>query len=196
MEILTYIINLKHRTDRHQHIVKEITKLEISKFQIVEAVQSDISWKGCFQSHIKCIQLAKENKLPYVLILEDDAIFTDNAIELLEKAFLEVQTMEWDMLFLGANLLSQAKPISDILLKLQGAYAAHAYIIHERFYDTILNLPLTCEIDIHYSNLMMNHNVYMCRPMIAYQLPSYSDLQNEFKDYNQMIFNNYSRFNS
>jgi glycosyl transferase family 25 len=194
MQIPIYIINLQHRDDRRQHIISELAKLKISNFQIVDGIQRDIPWLGCSESHIKCIQLAKENKLPYVLVLEDDAIFTDNTIELLDKAFAEIQTLDWDMLFLGANLQAPTTPVSSTLLKLQGAFAAHAYIVPERFYDTILNLKLDFVIDVYSSKLMATHNIFMCNPMIAYQLPSHSDLQDGFRDYNQEIYNNYLKY--
>lgn len=191
MNITAYIINLKHRTDRYEHMVNEMKKLPIS-YEFVEGIIDDT--KTCFQSQKKCIQLAKENNLPYVLVLEDDAVFTDNVIEILQNTFLEIQTLQWDMFFLGANLQTFASRISSSILKLNGAYAAHAYIVHERFYDTILNLPHVCEMDVHYHNLMPKHNIYMCDPMIAYQLPSHSDLQDGYRDYNQAMFNNYLKF--
>lgn len=193
MNIQSYIINLKHRTDRYDHMVNEMKKLPIS-YEFIDGIIDET--KTCFQSQKKCVQLAKENKLPFILILEDDAVFTDNVIDVLEQALAEVQTMKWDMLFLGANLQAPATTVSPTLLKLQGAYAAHAYIVHERFYDTILSLPQTCEMDVHYHNLMSDHDVYMCNPMIAYQLPSYSDLQDGFRDYNSAMYNNYLRFKS
>ncbi len=191
MNITAYIINLKHRTDRREHMLMEMKKLPIS-YEFVDGIIDET--KTCFQSQKKCIQLAKANKLPYVLILEDDAIFTDNVIEILEKTLLEIQTLDWDMFFLGANLQAPANRISDSLLKLNGAYAAHAYMVHARFYDVILNLPHTCEMDVHYHDLMLKHNVYICDPMIAYQLPSHSDLQDGFRDYNDAMFTNFKRF--
>lgn len=191
MNITAYIINLKHRTDRRDHMINEMTKLPIT-YEFVDGIIDET--KTCFQSQKKCIQLAKENNLPYVLVLEDDAVFTDHVIEILEKTFLEVQTMNWDMFFLGANLQAPASRISDSLLKLNGAYAAHAYIVNAKFYDTIINLPHICEMDVHYHDLMSKHNVYMCDPMIAYQLPSYSDLQDGYRDYNQSILDNYFKF--
>jgi GR25 family glycosyltransferase involved in LPS biosynthesis len=169
-------------------MVNEMKKLPIS-YEFVEGIIDDT--KTCFQSQKKCIQLAKENNLPYVLVLEDDAVFTDNVIEILQNTFLEIQTLQWDMFFLGANLQTFASRISSSILKLNGAYAAHAYMVHERFYDTILNLPHVCEMDVHYHDLMSTHNIYMCDPMIAYQLPSHSDLQDGYRDYNQAMFNNY-----
>jgi GR25 family glycosyltransferase involved in LPS biosynthesis len=193
MNITAYIINLLHRQDRYDHMVEEMKKLSIP-YQFIPGIIDET--KTCFQSQRECVRLAKENKLPYILILEDDAVFTDQVVEILEQALAEVQTMKWDMLFLGANLQAPVTTVSPTLLKLQGAYAAHAYIVHERFYDTILSLPQTCEMDVHYHNLMSDHDVYMCNPMIAYQLPSYSDLQDGFRDYNSAMYNNYLRFKS
>lgn len=191
MNITAYIINLKHRTDRRDHMINEMTKLPIS-YEFIEGIVDET--KTCFQSQKKCIQLAKENNLPYVLVLEDDAVFTDDVTYILEKTFNEINLLNWDMFFLGANLQKRAERISNSILKLNGAYAAHAYFVHEKFYDTILELPHTCEMDVHYNNLMLNHDVYMCDPMIAYQLPSYSDLQDGYRDYNHAIFNNYLKY--
>lgn len=191
MNITAYIINLLHRRDRYDHMIEEIKKLSIP-YQFIHGIIDET--KTCFQSQRECVRLAKENKLPYILILEDDAVFTDQVVEILEKTFKELQSYEWDMFFLGANLQKPATCISDTILKLNGAYAAHAYMVHERFYDTILNLPHICEMDVHYHNLMPDHNIYMCDPIIAYQLPSYSDLQDGYRDYNDAIFNNYLKY--
>lgn len=189
--MLAYIINLKHRTDRYKHMIQEMQKLEIS-YEFVEGIIDET--KTCFQSQRRCIELAKQNKFPYILVLEDDAMFIENAGIILKQIVNNIQCLEWDMFFLGANLQSPAIRISDSILKLTGAYAAHAYMVHERFYDTILNLPHICEMDIHYHNLMSNHNIYMCDPMIAYQLPSHSDLQDGYRDYNQAIYENYLKY--
>lgn len=190
--IPTYIINLKERVDRKSYILDEIKKLPGLSYEIVDAIRDET--KTCFASHIKCIQQAKDNRLPYVLILEDDAMFTDDCITIFNSVFAEIQSQQWDMLYLGANLNSSAQSITPLLLKLSGAYTTHAYMVHERFYDTILNLKLDVEIDVCYSKLMAEHNIYMCDPMIAYQLPSHSDLQDGFRDYNSAMYNNYLRF--
>ena len=195
MNLPTYIINLKHRTDRYEHMVTEMKKLPVS-YEFIDAVSHETSSIGCFQSHLKCIKLAKENKFPYVLILEDDVIFTDDVVNILQKILKlnESYLLEWDMLYLGANLQSPAIRINSSLIKLTGAYTTHAYMIHERFYDVILNLFQTFEIDVHYYNLMPEHNIFMCDPIVAYQLPSYTDLQDGYRDYNDAIFNNYLKY--
>jgi GR25 family glycosyltransferase involved in LPS biosynthesis len=192
--IPTYIINLKERTDRKQHVVNEVTKIPKLSYTIVDAIRDNTG--TCFASHLKCIQLAKDNKLPYVLILEDDCIFTTECVDVLNTAINELQSIEWDMLYLGANLNAHAYSFSKSLIKLSGAYTTHAYMVHERFYDTILNLNLDVEIDVCYSKLMTKHDIFMCDPIIAYQLPSHSDIQHGFRDYNQAMFNNYLKYKS
>lgn len=190
--IPTYIINLKERIDRKQHIISEIAKIPQLSYTVIDAIRDNTG--TCFASHLKCIQLAKDNKLPFVLILEDDCVFTSDCIDILNIAVNEIQTINWDMLYLGANLNAPAYSFSKSLVKLTGAYTTHAYMVHERFYDTILNLTLDFEIDVCYSKLMTDHNIFMCDPIIAYQLPSHSDIQHGFRDYNIHIQNNYLKF--
>lgn len=191
MDLVAYIINLKHRKDRYNHVLNEIKKIPLKNFTIVEGVID----KTCFKSHRKCIELAKLNNLPYVLILEDDVIFIEKSKEILIKSFEELNSsIKWDMFFLGANLQSKANRISDNILKLNNSFAAHAYIVNQNFYNTILNLPPNKEMDVHYNNLMSTNNIYSCDPLIAFQLPSYSDLQPGFKDYNQALINNYLKY--
>lgn len=192
MNIETLIINLPSRKDRQAHIVEEVKKLPNLKCSIVEGIVDET--KTCFQSHKKCIQLAKDRKLEYVLVLEDDAVFVEGAQQLFIKNFKEIQNYSWDMYYLGANLHRPAQKISDSILKLTGAWCTHAYMVHSRFYDVILKLPSGKEIDVCYTELMQDYNIYMCNPMIAYQLPSYSDLQNGFRDYNQAIKTNYINY--
>jgi glycosyl transferase family 25 len=194
MNLKPYIINLKHRIDRREHIIKQLTDLDITDFEVVDAVRHDIPWKGCFKSHLKCIQYAKDIQLPYILILEDDCIFTTDAKFLLTEVLNELHQLDWDMFFLGCNLQNPAYKISNHILKITGGWTAHAYMVHSKIYDMILNFSDEKEIDVYYTELMKTHNVYMCDPMIAYQLPSHSDLQHGYRDYNQAMFNNYLTF--
>ena len=192
MNLSAYIINLKHRTDRLAHISNEIKKLPLLNYTIIEGIIDNTN--TCFQSHKKCIQTAKENNLDYILILEDDAIFIDDCINILINSFIQLNHLNWDMFYLGANLNDIAYTISPNLIKLTGAFAAHAYIVHNNFYDKILQTTHDKEMDVHYSNFMKQYNIYMCNPMIAFQKPSYSDLQNGYRDYNSWMLENYNKY--
>ncbi len=188
-----FAINLKHREDRKEHILSEIRKLPFVDLEIVEGIVDET--KTCFQSQRKCIELARNQNLPYVLILEDDAVFTDNAAEMIEKCFNDIKEFRtWNMLFLGANVQVECHKVSENLIWLNGAYAAHAYIVNSNFYDTILDLPHDREMDVHYYNLMKTNFIYLCNPMVAYQLPSYSDLQDGYRNYNEAMNRNFKKY--
>lgn len=189
-----YAINLKSRPDRLQHISQEVLKIGNHELQIVEAIPNSNPELGCFQSHQKAIRLAQTNNLDKVLIVEDDAVFTSNTALLLQQSLEQLTLIQWDMFFLGANLQAPVHRVSDSLVKLTRSWCAHAYIVNSEFYSTILQLPDTSPIDVHYANLMTVNNIYMCTPMVAYQLPSHSDLQNGFRDYNQAIKTNYINY--
>ena len=55
----TLYINLQHRTDRLQHVEKELEKLGI-KGERINAIKTSSGAVGCTLSHIKCLELAKE----------------------------------------------------------------------------------------------------------------------------------------
>lgn len=187
----SYIINLKYRKDRYNHIMEEVKKLPFVVPHVIEACESEVRWEACFNSHKKCIGQAKDSNLDSILILEDDAVFTNDSFKTLKKALEEIKYLDWDMLFLGANLQSEATNVSKHLIKITGAFAAHAYIVNKKMYDTILNFQYNKEIDVCYDKLMKTHNIFMCNPIIAYQLPSYSDIEKGYRDYNSAISANF-----
>lgn len=184
------IINLAHREDRRIHIGNELKKFNFN-YYLLDAIADGSG--TCFQSQKKCIETAKENGWNEVLILEDDAIFSENASDIFFKAKSELPE-DWDMFFMGANLKNEAKKYSPHLHRMYGAFAAHAYMVNSKFYDTILSLPFTKEMDIHYRELMPHSNVYLCSPMIAYQIQSFSDLQGRVRDYTDEMNDNYNQF--
>ena len=67
-----YVINLSERTDRWEQIITELgTDFNLIR---VNAVKHEIGTIGCFMSHQKCIQIAKDNGLSSIIVAEDDCI--------------------------------------------------------------------------------------------------------------------------
>jgi len=194
MNLIAHIINLKHRRDRYEHIIEEVKKLPVHSYEVLEGINAISPKEGCLLAHQKCIEVAKSKQLPYILILEDDAVFTEDCQEVLLRAWEELQALEWDMLYLGASLQGPAYVSSPSLLKLTQAYTTHAYVINSSLYDTILNLKFGSEIDVQYAGLMQDYNVYMCDPMIAYQAASHSDIEYGYRDYTGLLFENYIKY--
>jgi len=53
----TLYINLHERTDRKEHVEKELEKMNIQG-ERVEAIRNDVGAIGCSLSHIKCLEIA------------------------------------------------------------------------------------------------------------------------------------------
>ena len=71
-----YYINLAHRTDRNDHVRQQITSIGCTPIRI-DAVECKQGAIGCGMSHIRCLELAKEQNLPFVCVVEDDIEFTN-----------------------------------------------------------------------------------------------------------------------
>ena len=103
-----YVINLKYRTDRWKHI--ENTFGQHFNLHRVDAVKHKNGAVGCFMSHQKCIQLAKEQDMEYIIVLEDDCTlsktYKNNIVQKLKETLLFLQKYkEWDI-FTGGGVLN------------------------------------------------------------------------------------------
>lgn len=217
MKLLEYIlyINLEHRNDRNQHFLEQIHSLnriieqkQLGKPIVPErfnAVQHPTHGAiGCSTSHTNCLSLAKERKLPYVCIMEDDIVFSDPK-EILEKLQIFEQTFqpnEWDVLLIGGNVMS-SEPISqtDCCNRLLNAQVAVGYIVQQHYYDTLLhnfneglrhltNQPTRktrFAIDMYWKSLQRKDKWFVIKPLMINQLPCYSDIEKRQVNYNHSM---------
>ncbi len=144
-------INLENREDRKELLLNEFKKLDIpeDKIRKVSGVRIPKNGhKGCIQSHILALQMAKLNNWKKVAIFEDDAqlsvepqVFKD----MVEKA---MKQEKWDIIILhGAN--QSVKENGDIPGASELHYLKHStqstvYIIKSSYYDKLLNLFIHC----------------------------------------------------
>jgi len=187
-----YIINLEHRKDRRAAVEQEILKLDLEKYTVVPALTGSNPSEGCTLSHQYCVQLAKENDLEYVLILEDDVIFEENVQEIFKNAFREVQAYPWNILYLGCNVKESVQKVGQSLGKVVKANTTHAYVIHKRFYDTVLSIDdYSIIIDLQYRQLSYKYDMFTCIPLIAFQRPDHSDIINKKVNYREDMKRNF-----
>ena len=98
-----FYINLEHRTDRKESVVKQLSSVDLSGTRF-NAVKMNDGRVGCTISHIRCLELAKQNKWDHVLIVEDDILFTQpDKFKYQFKQFLSNETINWDVLLLAGN---------------------------------------------------------------------------------------------
>lgn len=102
-----FYINLNSRVDRKLYVEQQLDLLgirdNVKRFNAIHNVNGRI---GCSLSHLKCIQMAKEQNMECVLILEDDVSFLlpDDFVENVNK-FLSNPKNKWDVLLLAGNNL-------------------------------------------------------------------------------------------
>ena len=101
-----YIINLPERADRRREIEGQLARIglgtehpSISFFKAVKPSEAggwpSVGAKGCFMSHLGVIDLAVENGLDRVLILEDDMDWSPRFIHAGLNALEEVDRKTW-----------------------------------------------------------------------------------------------------
>ena len=131
------VINLEERKDRWVSIQNAFQSWRVP-LQRVEAVRMKPGWKGCSLSHKKCIQIAKDRKYPWVLIVEDDCKPEDDAQERFRALLpsLWARRSEWDLFNGGSSYLFSARVIQEEppLLEVSG-WATQFILIHEGSYD-------------------------------------------------------------
>jgi hypothetical protein len=144
-------INLENREDRKKEILAEFEKIEVPTLKIRKISGVRIpknGHKGCIQSHILALQMAKMNNWNRVAIFEDDATLNVNPDEfksVLNKA-LELEKNKWDVIMIsGCNKEKREQVDNDPdMYYLNHATCGTAYIIKKSYYDTLLNLFIHC----------------------------------------------------
>ena len=145
-------INLDNRPDRLKLIKDELVKLgadESKMHRVAGVFVPKNGHKGCIQSHILALRIAKLNNWPTVGIFEDDAELNENVSPSEFKIRLETALSElprdWDVLMLGtANTNKTTIPGKTVIQKLVSATTSFAYIVNRNYYDKILTLFEHC----------------------------------------------------
>ena len=129
-----FYINLDHRTDRREEIEKELTDkgIEFERFAAFKTYPGII---GCNQSHIAVLKLARERGYESVMIFEDDFMFLVSKEEW--DQLISRLPASYDVVKLSYNLL-QWSHHDDTFNRIQDVQASSGYIVHSRFYDTLI----------------------------------------------------------
>ena len=209
-----YVINLDKRQDRWKQIQEKFKDLpfELERFSAINTANnstSDDGSKGCVLSHLAVIENAKKNKLPYVLILEDDCKPLDNIKDSwpLIKQWLETNLDKWDT-FVGGNTYygmhsnekDTIKPIcklnDNLKLYFGKSYTAHFYCVNANVYDKMLELKTHLENN-NYSNIstvmndtwptIKNMNIVTCAPFMAIQEKGFADRGSLERNYDELF---------
>lgn len=125
--MVKYLINLKSRPDR---LFQSLAQLpDLIRFDAIEGGAD-----GCKKSHQAIIKIAMKEKLPMVMVFEDDFIITDNRLQ----EAVESLPNDFDILYLGGRPKVPLKRYNDVLFHCQETVLTHALVYSERVYHKIL----------------------------------------------------------
>ena len=107
-------INLDERPDRKLDIEEQLKTVGFKNFKRFKAIKTTNGAIGCTMSHLKCLENARDKKLTYLLIFEDDTLFLDppHFKEQFNKFLLKHKA--WDVVLLaGNNLIPYSNTLSN-----------------------------------------------------------------------------------
>lgn len=178
-------INLKDRPDRWSESLREFSRVNIDVAR-VNGLKKENPIIGCAASHFNVLDFCKDIDR-HAMIFEDDVQFTKEFS--IQDYLDELDTVDWDMLYLGANITSPIYQVSDKLGRLTSAQSTHAYLVNKSFIPKVLACQnfLGKHMDLIYSeNIIPHNNCFITIPLLAIQRPSYSDIEMKFVDYSWM----------
>ncbi len=187
-----FYINLEHRVDRKQHVEAELIKIGLQGFTRFNAIKMENGALGCSMSHLKCLQMAKENGWPHVLIVEDDILFLDKDIFINQiNKFLKNHLDDWDTLLISGNNIPPYERIDDTCVKVTTCQTTTGYLVKAHYYDKLIqNIKMGIvyltkrpqqhhlyAIDKFWFTLQRADNWLLLTPLTVVQREDYSDIQ-------------------
>lgn len=193
-------INLEKRKDRKLHVEQQLTKAGIS-FQRFNAIENRNGAIGCSLSHIKCLQIAKENNWESVIIVEDDITFLDVATFKNQlKLFFEKHDC-FDVLLLAGNNMPPYQEVDETCIKVSRCQTTTGYLVKNHYYDILIdnfregvrglmknpNQGNTYACDKYWFSLQQRDLWFLLIPLTIIQNPSYSNIEEKHTDYSKMM---------
>jgi len=197
----TLYINLEHRIDRNERVLKEFEKLGIQTYERFPAIKTTNGSIGCTLSHIKCVELAKSRGYEHVFICEDDITFTNPTLFINNATKFAQLKMEWDVIIVGGNNCPPYQPINDVCIRTFNIQTTTGYIVQQRYYDILIhnfkeglgklirepNKKNQFAIDIYWKSLQQSGVWVMIIPPTVTQYSDYSDIEDRVVDYGTMM---------
>jgi glycosyl transferase family 25 len=196
-----FYINLLNRTDRKEHVEKQLKSVGLNTFERFNAIRLANGALGCSMSHLKCLQLAKERKLDHILIVEDDITFTEpNVFNRQMNKCLE-NNKEWDVLLLAGNNIPPYKIVDESCIQVSHCQTTTGYLVRKHYYDILINNireginnlirepnnGFEYAIDKHWLILQKEYIWILIIPLTVTQREDYSDIEKKDTNYSRLM---------
>ena len=154
------VLNLDSRPDRLEAFYKRAAIAGITGIERFRAIEGNKcphpafirhgngAW-GCLMSHARIAENALMDGLRSYLVFEDDAVFSEDMAFRLPGIMDTLETVEWDQLYLGGQVLFKESyppcPFRKGLIRGWNFNRTHAFAVNARFmvkfYQHILHFP-------------------------------------------------------
>tara|TARA_E500000331_G_scaffold73732_2_gene68687 strand:+ start:2609 stop:4357 length:1749 start_codon:yes stop_codon:yes gene_type:complete len=195
-----FYINLDHRVDRKNNVEKQLDYFKW-KYQRFPAITNENGRIGCTLSHLQLLKYAKQQNLPYIVIVEDDIIFTkpdlfNNNL----KLFLD-NNNNYDVLLLAGNVIPPYQKINEYSIKVEFCQTTTGYMVKNHYYDKLIhniNTGMThllkwpdqhrvFAIDKWWTKLQEKDNWFFIIPPTVTQADDYSDIEKKQVQYSSSM---------
>lgn len=169
-----YIIYDDRRFEKYPLLIKELEEQGITDYELIPAIIDKRSVVESINAgHKALVRMAKEKKMPYIAIAEDDLMFTAKGAW---QYFLDNIPETYDVYVAATYLM----PLEMNLLT-----GFHLYIVHEKFYDKFLSVKDDEHIDNAVCDLKGDYKI--CYPFPALQRAGFSSNSKVEVNYNNLI---------
>ena len=197
-----FYINLESRPDRKIHVERQLELVSLKNPTRFDAIKMKNGAIGCSLSHLKCIELAKENNWPYVLICEDDIEFLNPELFIKQmNGFLTSIHQDWDVVLLAGNNKSTFQEVNSYCVKVNSCQTTTGYIVKNHYYDILseniksgikklVELPYNKNlyaIDKYWFELQMKDIWYLIIPLTVVQREDYSNIEKKRINYKKSM---------
>ena len=151
-----FVINLSIRRDRYDNLLTFFPENALGSPIRWGAVHGDSckpppfwnagngAW-GCYRSHLQILEYCMSEKIHSYMVLEDDAVFV-NDFDQKYDAFLEELPTDWDMFYLGGQLMHAERfspeRVSANVYRPYNVNRTHCFAVHSRCYEYLYQFLL------------------------------------------------------
>jgi glycosyl transferase family 25 len=196
-----FYINLEHRTDRKEHVEKELASIGIkaSRFNAIKMANGAI---GCSMSHLKILEDAKKNGLDHLLIVEDDITFLNSELFVSQiNRFFELHGNNWDVILFAGNNMPPYEVVDDSCVQVSRCQTTTGYLVNGHYISALasnvkmgltnlLNKPdekPKYAIDKFWFVLQSASKWFLITPLTVVQREDYSDIEQKVTNYQSLM---------
>jgi len=200
-------INLESRPDRKEYVLNELNKIGISdsdttRFNAIKLASGNGAL-GCSMSHLKCLEIAKQNNWTHVLICEDDITFLDPLLFTKQLNQFLKKNKKWDVVLLAGNNMLPYNPVDHTCIQVMHCLTTTGYIVQNHYFDTLIQnykdgivhlMKNPTEkkkyaIDKYWIQLQEKDNWFLITPLSVTQREDYSDIEGKVTNFTNYMLN-------